>query len=59
MASEIKSGNSTRRYARVRGPFDGDHLDSPRTSVLIYDLNVGGGFVNFGEVQPTGATLTL
>jgi hypothetical protein len=59
MASEIKSGDSTRRYARVRGPFDGDHLDTPRTPVLIYDLNVGGGFVNFGEEQPTGATLTL
>ena len=58
MAHEIKS-QSTRRYARVRGPFDGDHLDATRTPVLIYDLNLGGGFVNFGDVQPTGATLTL
>ena len=58
MASEIKS-MQTRRYVRVRGPFDGDHLDSPRTPVLIYDLNLGGGFVNFGDEKPTGATLTL
>jgi hypothetical protein len=43
----------------VRGPFDGDHLDAPRTPVLIYDLNLGGGFVNFGERKLTGATLTL
>jgi len=59
MASEIKSMQSTRRYVRVRGPFDGDHLDAPRTPVLIYDLNLGGGFVNFGNEKPTGATLTL
>ena len=58
MASEIKS-QLTRRYVRVRGPFDGDHLDSPRTPVLIYDLNLGGGFVSFGNERPTGATLTL
>jgi hypothetical protein len=58
-ASEIKN-QATRRYVRVRGPFDGDHLDTPRTSVLIYDLNLGGGFVNFGDDQgPTGATLRL
>ena len=59
MASEIKSEQPTRRYVRVRGPFDGDHLDAPRTPVLIYDLNLGGGFVNFGEDRPTGATLRL
>jgi hypothetical protein len=59
MASQIKEMHSTRRYVRIRGPFDADHLDSPRTPVLIYDLNLGGGFVNFGEARPTGATLTL
>jgi len=59
MASEIKSMQSTRRYVRVRGPFDGDHLDAPRTPVLIYDLNLGGGFVNFGADRPSGATLRL
>jgi PilZ domain len=59
MAHEIKSIHSTRKYVRVHGPFDGDHLDAPRTPVLIYDLNLGGGFVRFGDEQPTGATLTL
>ena len=60
MASEIKSFESKRRYVRIRGPFDADHLDAPRTPVLIYDLNLGGGFVNFGEDEPPpGATLRL
>ena len=59
MAHEIRSGSSTRRYVRVRGPFDGYHLGQPQTPVLIYDLNLGGGFVNFGEQQPEEATLTL
>jgi hypothetical protein len=58
MATEIRNVQA-RRYVRVRGPFDGDHLDTPRTPVLIYDLNLGGGFVNFGDEQPTGATLRL
>ena len=57
MAHEIRSSN-TRRYVRVRGPFDGYHLGT-RTPVLVYDLNLGGGFVNFGEKQPAEATLTL
>lgn len=59
MATEIRPP-STRRYVRVRGPFDADHLDAPRTPVLIYDLNLGGGFVNFGHDHgPAGATLRL
>ena len=59
MAHEIKRTHSTRRYVRVRGPFDADHLDEPMTPVLIYDLNLGGGFVKFNDERPTGATLTL
>lgn len=59
-ATEIKYAPSTRRYVRVRGPFDADHLDVPCTPVLIYDLNLGGGFVNFGDDSgPEGATLRL
>ena len=57
MAHEIKSTNS-RRYVRVRGPFDGYHMGT-KTPILVYDLNLGGGFVNFGEKQPAEATLTL
>ena len=58
MAHGIKSGHSTRRYVRVRGPFDGYYLGT-KTPVLVYDLNLGGGFVNFGDEQPAEATLTL
>jgi len=57
MAQETES--HSRRYTRVRGPFDGDHLGESRTPVLIYDLNLGGGLVNFCDEQPTAATLTL
>ena len=59
MASQIKNVGSTRRYARVRGPFDADHLDGSSTPVLIYDLNLGGGFVKFGLDRPAGATFRL
>jgi len=60
MATEIRHAPKTRRYVRVHGPFDADHLDSPRTAVLVYDLNLGGGFVNFGDEHgPAGATLRL
>ena len=59
MASEIRDYQPARRFVRVRGPFDADHLDVPRTPVLIYDLNLGGGFVDFGADQPKGAALRL
>jgi hypothetical protein len=59
MAHGIKGGYSTRRYIRVHGPFDGYHLGTPKTPVLIYNLNLGGGFVNFGDQQPAEATLKL
>lgn len=59
MAMEDETPKAARRYARVRGPFDGDHLGEDRTSILLYDLNLGGAFVNFGPEQPTEANLTL
>ena len=59
MASEIRDYQPARRFVRVRGPFDADHLDVPRTPVLIYDLNLGGGFIDFGLDQPKGATHRL
>ena len=58
MATEIKA-QATRRYVRVHGPFDADHLDTPRTPVLIYDLNLGGGLVSFNGEPPVDATLVL
>jgi hypothetical protein len=59
MAHQVRAFPQRRRYVRVRGPFDAYHLGLPRTPVLIYDLNVGGGFVNFADDQPKGATLDL
>lgn len=60
MASHIKPTASTRRYIRIRGPFDADHLGAARTPVLIYDLNLGGGFVSFGgDHGAADATLRL
>ena len=59
MAHEIKSGYSKRRHVRVRGPFDGYYLGVPTKPILVYDLNLGGGFVNFADDQPNAATLTL
>lgn len=47
-----------RRYPRAHGPFDGYYV-ALRTAVLIYDLNVGGGFVNFGDSQPTEVDFVL
>ena len=49
----------TRRYVRVAGPFDGCHLGRDEEPVLIYDLNLGGGFVNFLHEQPQESTLAL
>jgi PilZ domain len=50
---------SRRRYPRVAGPFLGNHLGERQTPVLIYDLNRGGGFINFVDDQPHAPTLRL
>lgn len=55
-----KSGRypTKRRFPRAHGPFDGYHI-GPQTPVLVYDLNLGGGFVNFGGQQPTDVDFML
>ena len=60
MGHELKRA-STRRYVRAHGPFDAFHLGAHGTivPVLVYDLNLGGGFVNCGGEQPTAAALDL
>ena len=55
MADEFDGERSRRRYERATGPFDGV-LDGP---VLVYDLNVGGCFVNSSQPSPEGTTSTL
>src|SRR3954466_2571962 len=55
MAQEFEGERSRRRYERATGPFEG-LLDGP---VLLYDLNVGGCFVNSPREPEIGSTLTL
>ena len=50
---------SRRRYARVAGPFPGIHIGERETPVLVYDLNSGGGFINFLDAQPHASTLRI
>jgi|SRR5215204_5887600 len=54
MASEF-GGVSRRRYERATGPFDGLLEDR----VLVYDLNLGGCFVNSARKSPEGTTSIL
>ena len=58
MAEEHRRYSTRRRFPRARGPFDGYHLGA-QTPVLVYDLNLGGGFVNFGDQQPAAADFVL
>lgn len=55
MANEFEGQRTRRRYERVTGPFDGLLEDR----VLIYDLNLGGCYVNSSLEPAEGTTLTL
>ena len=55
MANQIEAERTRRRYERATGPFDG--LLEGR--VLIYDLNVGGCYVNSPLEPAEGTTLIL
>jgi hypothetical protein len=57
MADDITS--KARRYVRALGPFNGYHLGLSKTPVLVFNLNVGGGFVTFTDEQPAGTTFVL
>jgi len=50
--------STKRRFPRVHGPFFG-YCDTPETPVLVYDLNLGGGFVNFGGQAPIAVAFVL
>ena len=58
MAKKREKYSTKRRFPRAYGPFDALHL-GPQTPVLVYDLNLGGGFVNFGGEQPTAVDFVL
>lgn len=57
MADDLTS--NSRRYVRALGPFNGHHLGLSKTPVLVFNLNVGGGFVTFADQQPTAASFVL
>lgn len=50
--------STKRRFPRAHGPFDAFHV-AAQTPVLVYDLNLGGGFVNFGGEQPPDVDFLL
>src|SRR5689334_9934037 len=55
MAQQFEGERTRRRYERVTGPFDG-LLEGP---VLVYDLNLGGCYVNSPQEPAEGTMLTL
>ena len=57
MGQEFQHSNR-RRFPRAYGPFDGYHV-GPQTPVLVYNLNLGGGLVNFGGEKPTDVDFVL
>ena len=58
MSRELTDYPTKRRFPRAPGPFDGYHV-GPQTPVLIYNLNLGGGLVNFGSDVPTAVDFVL
>ena len=58
MGEQSSRFSTRRRFPRAHGPFDGYQL-GPQTPVLVYDLNLGGGFVNFGDEQPADVDFVL
>ena len=59
MTDDPEDKRNTRRYVRVPGPFEGHHVGPPRTPILVYDLNQGGGLVSFIQEQPELSLLEL
>ena len=57
MADETTT--NSRRYVRALGPFNGYHLGLSKTPVLVFNLNVGGGYVTFADGPPAAASFVL
>jgi hypothetical protein len=55
MPNEFEGARSRRRYPRATGPFDALIKDP----VLVYDLNLGGCFINSPQESLPGTTLVL
>ena len=58
MGHDLRQHSTKRRFPRAHGPFYGYH-ETPQAPVLVYDLNLGGGFVSFGEQQPSAVDFVL
>ena len=52
-------GRTERRFERVHGPFDGCRVGKLEVPVRIYDLSLGGCFVNSTTVHRIGTKLVL
>lgn len=50
---------NSRRYVRALGPFNGYHLGLHKSPILVFNLNVGGGYVTFPDGQPAAAAFVL
>ena len=50
---------SRRQHPRIHGPFDGWRVDLLDVPVRIYDLSLGGCFVNAMHEQAPGIVVTL
>ena len=50
---------SRRRFARVRGPFDGRRVGLLTVPVTVYDLGVGGCLIHSFHEEPAGRRFTL
>jgi hypothetical protein len=48
-----------RVHPRVAGPFDGWRIGLLDTPVSIFDLSIGGCYVNATHIQEPGRTMTL
>ena len=58
MGQGFSHHSTKRRFPRVHGPFLG-YYETPQTPVLVYDLNLGGGLVNFGGTPASAAAFLL
>lgn len=58
MGQDFSQPLQRRRFPRAPGPFDGYQV-GPQTPVLIYNLNLGGGLVNFASELPAEVDFVL
>lgn len=55
----MTASSVTRRFPRALAAFSGHHLGVRNSPVLIFNLNVGGGFVTFADEPPADTTFVM